>query len=311
VALLSSSGALAHVSDDAGGPPHVATAFSDGPALPLLLLALAAYGIGLQRLWRSGAPRGATAGRAASFACGWCVLVLALVWPLDAFGEWLLSAHMAQHMLLAAVAAPLLIVGMARPVWVAALPRRWVRAAARSARRLRALRIWRTAAAPTAATVLQAVVMWAWHAPRAMEAALESDLVHYAMHASFLAAGWLFWSAMLRSRRDPEIGAAAGVLGIVATMMQMGLLGALLTFAAEPRYPHYLAHAPEAGLSALEDQQLAGLIMWVPAALPYCLGGVALAAAWLRRDERAGSAVSHRRHARRRRVAAARARERS
>jgi putative membrane protein len=309
--LLISSPAFAHVSGEAGGPLRLATAYSDGPALPLLLFALAAYALGLRRISRGGVARGAPLGRTAAFACGWCVLVLALVWPLDALGEWLLSAHMAQHMLLAAVAAPLLIVGMARPVWVAALPRRWVHGLARPIRRLRALRIWRTAAAPTAATALQAAVMWAWHAPRAMEAALESDLVHYAMHASFLVAGWLFWSALLRSRRDPEIGAAAGVLGIVATMMQMGLLGALLTFADAPRYPHYVLHAPQAGVSALEDQQLAGLIMWVPAALPYCLGGVALAAAWLRRDERSGGAVARRRHARRRRLAAARARERA
>jgi putative membrane protein len=185
------------------------------------------------------------------------VLGLAMIWPLDAFGAWLLSAHMAQHMLLMAVAPPMF------------------------------------------AMMLQAAVMWGWHLPAAMEVALRSEPVHYLMHASFLLSGLLFWTALARSLHEPAPGAGAGALAIVGTMIQMGLLSALLTFAPEPRFAYYYDRAPLLGLTALEDQQLAGLIMWVPAALPYLLAGLALAAAWLRRAERksgmpAPTALPHR-----------------
>jgi len=110
------------------------------------------------------------------------------------------------------------------------------------------------------------------------------------MHASFLVAGLLFWTALARSLYEPARGADAGALAIVGTMIQMGLLNAPLKFAPDPRCTCYYERAPQLGLTALEDQQLAGLIMWVPAALPYLIGGVALAAAWLRRAERQANA---------------------
>jgi len=81
-------------------------------------------------------------------------------------------------------------------------------------------------------------------------------------------------------------GFFTGIVAVVGTMVQMGLLGALLTFAAVPRYPFYYERVTQLGLTPLEDQQLAGLVMWVPGAVPYLLGGLALMAVWLRRLER-------------------------
>jgi putative membrane protein len=141
-------------------------------------------------------------------------------------------------------------------------------------------------AGTTTATLLQAGVMWGWHVPAAMQLALTNELVHYAMHASFLAAGLLFWLALLRSLRGPGAGFGAGAIALVGTMMHMGLLSALLTFSQLPRYPWYFDRAAALGLTPLEDQQLAGLIMWVPGGLPYLIGVLALMAAWLRRSER-------------------------
>jgi len=262
---------------DTGLPPSLAAAFSLDPVfLAALLLALVLYALGLRRR-RSRDP--IAAARAAAFVAGWCVLSLATVWPLDAYAAWSLAAHMTQHMLLLAVAAPLLVLGRPGAVWLAALPTRAARGLVRPLRG-GAPTVWRALTTPVAATLLQAGVICGWHLPWAMAAALRSGPVHDLMHLSHLLAGVLFWTAVLHAPRGRRIG--AGPVAIVGAMMPMGMLGALLTFADEPRYPHYEARAPLLGLTALEDQQLAGLIMWVPAALPYLVGGLALAATWLR-----------------------------
>jgi putative membrane protein len=281
----------AHAPAAPNQPPTLATAFSIEPfALPILLLAGALYLLGLRALWRHGPGHGVSLAQAASFGAGSCVVVLAMIWPLDAYGGWLLSAHMAQHMLLLAAAPPLLVAGLPGPVWLAALRPGWARGLMRPFRSPRSRSGWRVLARPGPAMLLQAAVMWGWHLPVAMELALRNEPVHYLMHASFLVAGLLFWTALLRSLREPTHGAGAGVVAIVGTMIHMGLLSALLTFATTPLYPYYLDRAPALGLTALEDQQLAGLIMWVPSALPYLVGGLVLAAVWLRRAERASLA---------------------
>lgn len=278
--------ASSHVGDADGMPPTLATAVTADPWLVGPLLAAAVlYGAGLWRLWaRAGIGAGIRIPQAAAFAVGYGLLLLALVWPLDAYGEWSLAVHMAQHMILIAAAAPLLVTGLPGAVWLAALPARAARRWARPFRSGPARRAWRTLTDPAGAMAVQALVMWAWHAPAAMERALRSDPWHYAMHASFLAVGLLFWSALFRALREPVAGFTAGIVAIVGTMVQMGLLGALLTFADSPRFPFYAERTPALGLTPLQDQQLAGLIMWVPGAVPYLVGGLALTAVWLRRS---------------------------
>jgi putative membrane protein len=284
--MLGASAAPAHA-PESDAAPGLAQAFSIDPWLLLPWAAsLLLYLLGLRRLWRRGRRSGVGALQAISFLCGWLTLGLATLWPLDALGTWSLAAHMGQHMLLMALAPPLLLAGLPGPVWLSALPAGAARriGAALHAPALRGA--WRWSSGLAIASALQAAAMWGWHAPAAMQAALQSDPVHYAMHASFLITGLLFWSAVLRSLRAPAAGVAAALAALIATMLQMGLLSALLVFAERPLYPWYLERALQLGLSALEDQQLAGLIMWVPAAVPYLLGGLILAAAWLVRGER-------------------------
>lgn len=126
-----------------------------------------------------------------------------------------------------------------------------------------------------AATALQAMVFWAWHAPAAYAAALSSDAVYWLMQTTLLGTGAAFWAA-LRSAPAP-----AAVAALLATMVQMGLLGALITFAPAPLYAPHFATTAAWGLSALEDQQLAGLIMWVPAAGLYLGAALVLTARML------------------------------
>lgn len=284
--LLAGAGpAVAH---DAGhGVPGLAEAWTLSPLVlvPLLLFA-GLYGRGLWRLWAGGhAGRGISRPQALAAAAGVLALLLATVWPFDALGDWSLAAHMAQHMLLLAVAPPLLLPARPRAALAAALPAAGARALHAVARAC-AVPMLRSLAAATLANV---AVMWGWHLPAALALALASEPVHWLMHGSFLGAGlWLWTLLWQRLRDDVSGGALAGAVAIVAVMMQMGFLGALLTFSRRPLYPHYAARAPELGLDVLLDQQLAGLVMWVPACLPYLAGAVWLLAREFARPRRAG-----------------------
>jgi putative membrane protein len=289
--------ACAHVGESVV-PSGLRDAWSLDPWLLVPLVAAAViYSIGLARMWhRAGMARGVGALEAAAYALGLAALALALVWPLDALGEWSLAAHMAQHMLLVSVAAPLLWLGRPGAAALAALPRRHVPRVARGLRGgpAKIARALRLPIAATLAALAQAGVMWGWHAPAAMQSALTHDAVHYAMHASFLLAGLIFWWAVLASLREPTLGAGAAAVALLGTMMQMGWLGALLTFAPSARYPYYVEHAPMIGLDPLADQQLAGLLMWVPSCVPYLVGAVVLLVVWMRRLERRDAAAEAR-----------------
>lgn len=296
-ALAAAAPLAAHDTGNAAGPPDLAAAWTLDPwLLAGFALAVALYAAGVRRLWsRAGIGHGIERWRVAAFAAGIVACGLALVWPLDALGEWSLAAHMAQHMLLMAVAAPLLALGRPQSALLHALPERVV--AASFAGPLRGLSRRIGPDRPIglgAATALQAAAMVFWHLPAPLAAALENEAVHVLMHLSFLAAGLLFWAGVLGSVRSPRTGFGGGALALLATMALMGLLGALLTFAARPLYSYYLDRAPALGLDPLADQQLAGLLMWVPSALPYLLGAALLARAWLARVRRREAAMDAR-----------------
>lgn len=275
--LLACGGAGAHVADEA---PTLAGAWSLSPwvLLPLSTLVLA-YALGLARLWRrAGVGRGVDGRQAAAFALGLIALALALVWPLDALGAWSLAAHMGQHMLLLALAPPLLLIGRPWAVIAQALPRRWSRSVHRTGAGTTRLLL----PALVGASIMHAAVMLLWHLPAATQWALRVEWVHWAMHGSFLFAGLWFWAALLRCLREPAVGVGAGVMALLAVMIQMGLIGGLLVFARRVLYPVYELRAPAMGLDPLADQQLAGLLMWVPACLPYLVGALWLLARALR-----------------------------
>lgn len=263
-----------------GPPPTLATAWTLTPwTLAPLLLLVVLYAVGCARCWpRRGVAR-ADIAAAAAFACGVLTLVLALVWPLDAFAAYALSAHVAQHMTLLALVPPLLLAGRSGAVMAAA-----VTVGSGAHRRLpRWLDEAVTALAP--ATVAHVGTMLAWHLPAATSAALASEAVHRAMNASVLLAGLWFWSAVWRRLRARDGGAVGGLVALVTAMMMMGFLGALLTFAPRLLYPAYSDRALLIGVDPARDQQLAGLLMWVPSGVPYLAVGLVLAVALMRRLE--------------------------
>ena len=183
-------------------------------------------------------------------------------------GAVLFSAHMAQHELLMAVAAPLLVLGRPVVAGVWALPPAWRRRLGAVARQRAVRGAWHAVAGIGAASVIHGVAVWAWHAPALYQWTLRSDLAHAAQHATFLCTALLFWWAILapRARRTRP---GAGVLALFVTTLHTGALGALLALATRPWYPAYIRTTSAWGLTALEDQQLAGLVMWVPASFAY------------------------------------------
>lgn len=268
-----------------GGALRLAWSF-DPLVLCCLALSGAAYGIGLLRLWgHAGGARGVSVARALCYWAGWLTLIVALVSPLDPLGERLFSAHMVQHELLMLVAAPLFVLGRPLGVWVWAMPRGWRRAVGIFFHRPAWRVPWLFLTGPLVAWVLHALALWLWHVPALFQAALENDSVHTLQHSSFFLSALLFWWTVLAAPTRRAQGIA--LLSLFTTMVHMGALGALITLAAHPWYAGYLHTTSVFHLTPLEDQQLGGLIMWVPSGGIYLACMVAIAARWLDAPPRA------------------------
>ncbi len=209
-----------------GPPPLPPEVLASWNMDPLVLAAVGALVAG------SVVAPGFTARRRWAMAGAAAVLALAFISPLCALTTALFSARAIHHILLYAVAAPLLAMalplGSRLPTWAAFL-------------------------ASTA-------VLWAWHLPALYSSALADTGVYWGLQGLLVATAWLFWSRLM----DPDRPALSALPLIALGAGQMGLLAALLTFAPDQIYGEHLTTTIPFGLSALEDQQLAGLIMWVP-----------------------------------------------
>lgn len=249
----------------------------------LLLVALL-YAQGVATVWRQAGPgRGISYGRVVAFALGLLTLFIALISPLDALSEALLAAHMVQHLLLMLLAAPLLVYGLppAALAWATPRPLR-LRLARWWHRHPGPARVWAFFSRPGVVWVLHAAALWLWHLPAFYQAALLDERIHVLEHASFLAAALLFWWTLAHHGQAEPV---TMVLFAFTTALYSGLLGALLTFASQPWYPAYSILAYAWGLTPMEDQQLAGVIMWVPAGLVYLGAALLLLGRWLSREE--------------------------
>ena len=235
----------------------------DSPAFPVLLLLLALYFAGISRAWlQAGFGKGISVRQALSFVAGTTVMGAALLSPIETLSGLLFSAHMLQHVLLMLVAAPLLVLGAPGLAYLWLLPVEQRRGAMRLGKR--AVRPLRGLLSPAGATLLFALVTWLWHLPTLYQAALQNELLHLIEHFSFVAAAALFWNAVLRPFGGAGEGGYVAPLLLFVTAAHGSALGLLITVSGSTWYGHYDRVAQAAGFSALEDQQLAGLIMWVP-----------------------------------------------
>jgi putative membrane protein len=246
---------------DASTPP--AAALSTWSSELGVLLGLASLAIGYVVYGRRARARGeapVSRWNVAAFVLGWLATAMALVSPLDAMGSVLFSAHMVQHEVLMIVAAPLLVLSVP----------------------------WRTPEALRAhwAWSLHAAAVLVWHVPSLFDAAVHDDAVHAMQHLSFFGTALLFWWSVLRSAAGPAQRAyGVAVVSVFTTAVYTTLLGALLTVAPTAWYSAYASTTRPWGLSPLEDQQIGGLVMWVPAGLVYTAAGLWLFAAWLKRTD--------------------------
>lgn len=223
-------------------------------------------------------PRRAQAGptvRLVAVAAGVSVALVALSPSIERASSATFSAHMVQHLLLISVAAPLL--ALARPTRMlgrvvrdglgprppvlraAPRPRRWVGGTT----------------ACGLATAFSVGVLWTWHAPRLYDAALGSEVVHVVEHVTLFGAAWWFWVVVVHPRTPSYVALGA----LLAAAVAHSLLGGLLTFSGRSLSGVY-------GVDALGDQQLAGLLMWVPGGAIHLLGGVLVVVAWIDRSQR-------------------------
>jgi cytochrome c oxidase assembly factor CtaG len=265
-----------------GGQPHnwhdLVRAWSFEPLVIISLIITALlFVIGLYRL----KGRSIRAWEALCFAGGWLALFIALVSPVHAWGRVLFSAHMSQHEILMLVAAPLLVLGRPLIAFLWALPLSWSRRLGNLGKITWINRVWQGLTIPLVAWLLHAIALWTWHIPAFFDATLHSETVHTLQHLSFLLSALLFWWALIHGPQG-AMGYGAAVLYVFTTSIHSGALGALITVAGSVWYPSYAGLTASWGLTPLEDQQLGGLIMWIPAGLVYVIAGLALFAGWLR-----------------------------
>jgi putative membrane protein len=250
--------------------------FDPGVVIPLLVSAFL-YARGARR------HRTLTTREKVFFWSGWSMLAIALVSPLHPLGEVLFSAHMLQHEILMLVAAPLMVLSRPLVTFLWALPFEWRRGLGRWSKTAYVRGTWRFITEPFTAWWIHAIAIWAWHAPYLFQLTLTSDLAHTAQHLSFFLSALLFWWALFYTHGRLAYGAA--VFYVFTTAVHTSILGALLTFAPHVWYPAYNSTTQAWGLTPLQDQQIGGLVMWVPAGLVYLAAGLALFAAWLKESE--------------------------
>jgi cytochrome c oxidase assembly factor CtaG len=250
-------------------------------------LALIIYLVGWARLSR----RASTPVRPALFLSGWTVLTLSLISPLHEAGERSFTMHMIEHELIMLPATLLLASSRAGGVLAWGLPRP-LRLALAGGWKSPLQRLWRRLTDPVTATIIQGIVMWAWHAPPLFDRALDSFGWHIAQHTCFFVSSLLFWWAMLHPReRGSGYGVSAACL--FATSLVGGALGALMSFSSSPWYADYAAMGMTGvGLDPVNDQRLAGLIMWIPGGLVHGAAALTMFYKWLKASEGGASAVS-------------------
>ena len=285
--LAAAPAALAH-GGEVPGAPTASTFLLLWSFDPLVWLPAVAAAL----LWRAGVNRVDRAHpgspvprrRTAFWLLGLLAILVALDSGIERYDTTLFSVHMVQHMLLTLVAPPLLLA--AGPITLLlrasspATRRRWILPLLHS-------RVVRALSFPVVAWVLFAAVMWGSHFSPLFDLSLENELVHRLEHGLFLGSALLFWWPIVGPDPSPwRMGRGARVAYAGLQMPQNTFLAVAITFASAPLYNHYATNVRDWGPTALEDQQIAGGLMWLGGDVAFIVAVIGLVAAWMRAEER-------------------------
>ena len=259
----------------------------DGPVVACLAVPSLLYAAGVARLARERRWPVNGSARTLAFAAGMALLVVALLSPLDGWADALFSAHMLQHLILMMLAPPLLVLGHPIVVALWSLP---------SGARRRVAKEWQRSTAfkpaidalrgPVPSWLLLSAALWFWHLPRPYDHAFDDPVAHVLEHLSFFVGAMMFWRVVIEDPQSRRLSLGATMLFLITFAMQNGMLGALLIFAPKVLYAVHATAPAWSSRTPLEDQQLAGVLMWSVSGV-VDLGVLAvLFVAWLRSSDR-------------------------
>ena len=248
--------------------------------LPLTLLGAFQF-IGWQRLRQRGAARFANRWRLASYLTGLALLIVALLSPIDVLSEQLFFMHMIQHLLLVMIVPPLLWLAgpFATGLWALPRPLRlqiggWFQQESGFRR------VLRLTTQPGLSWLLFVGVLFGWHDSAAYSLAQGNGWIHDLEHLSFFGTAMLFWWRVVGA--GPHIHGKNSLLSrigyVLAVVPPNMLLGVAIALAESPIYPYYLSVPRLYGISVLDDQRMAGLIMWIPGSMMYIAAALVLIA---------------------------------
>jgi putative membrane protein len=292
LALAAATGVAEAHTTEAVAPDRLLDAWKADPWVLIAALVagwLYARGIGHLNEMGTRTGRGPLVGpaRIAAFSAGLLTLVLALSSPLDTATATIFSAHMIQHVLLVAVAPPLILLGLPTTVFLNGVPRGWRRPLATLPHRIPGLAVLLgVLTMPAVAWLVHAGTLWAWHIPWLYDAAVQNERLHAVEHATFVITAFLYWWTIVPAGAHTRnaLGPAMGILSVFAMGMQSAALGIILTFWSTPIYPVYVGRSELWHISALSDQRLAGLIMWIPAGSVYVVAALMLLRSWFQEE---------------------------
>lgn len=256
--------------------------------LPLTIMGALQF-IGWLRLRRRGAQRFANGWRLASYLCGLLLLVVALMSPIDVLSGQLFFLHMIQHLLLVMIVPPLLWLAAPFATGLWALPRSW-RLAVGGWFQQESLfrRALQAATRPGLSWMLFVGVLFAWHDPGLYGMAQGNGWIHDLEHISFFGTAMFFWWRVTGA--GPHIHGRSSLLArigyVLAVVPPNMFLGVAISLAESPIYTYYLGVPRLYGISVMDDQTMAGLIMWIPGSMMYIVAGLILAARLFSNAER-------------------------
>jgi putative membrane protein len=217
--------------------------------------------------------------RAIGFLLGLSLIWVAVASPITSWDAELLTVHMVQHLLLMTFGAPLIVLGAPVRPFLLGLPSSFTYAFVRFAFYRPVPRIRRTLGRPAVCWCAATATLVGWHIPAAFTVAMQSPLWHAIELASFLVAGVLFWLPVVQVRPDTSTSAGWSIVAyLFLATLPCDILSAFLVFSERVAYPIYLSMPRLSSLSVLEDQQLAGALMWTAVTIVYLTAGAILSA---------------------------------